>query len=235
MLGNNFDIASEAPKLKAYGLNWFVYRDRMALMLAAYDLEDHLTNAEMPTGKSYAEAEIVDGETATNRWSLDDAIVKRCILCSLPDPVFSLMKEEPSAKAIWDKLEVEFENGYRIRMARARLERRLRNQRCGDEQDVRAHIAKLGDLRGKLVALGKFIPDNEYPWIILDSLPPAYDSCITGIRSTAALHKIDLDPVIVARIIIEDYDRRMLRKSESKATRKGTSSTTARKKNNGGR
>jgi hypothetical protein len=235
MLGNNFDIAREAPKLKTYGLNWFIYRDRMAWMLAAYGLEDHLTNAEMPTGKSYAEAEIVDGETATNRWKLNDAIVKRCILGSLPDPVFSLMKEEPRAKAIWDKLKADFENGYRIRMARARLERRLLNQRCGDEQDVRAHIAKLGDLREQLVALGKFVPDDEYSWIILNSLPPAYDSCITVIRSVLALKKMELDPVIVARIIIEDYDRRMLRKSESKATRNGTSSTTARKKNNGRR
>jgi hypothetical protein len=235
MLGNNFDIASEAPKLKAYGLNWFIYRDRMAWMLAACGLKDHLTNAEMPTGKSYAEAEIVDGETATNRWNLDDEIVKRCILCSLPDPVFSLMKEEPSAKAIWDKLKAEFENGYRIRMARARLERRLWDQRCGDEQDVRAHIAKLRDLHNQLVTLGKFIPDDEYSWIILTSLPPAYDSCIMVIRSVVALTKMELDPVAVARVITEDYDRRMLRKSESKATRKETSSTTTRKKNNGRR
>ena len=111
-----------------------------------------------------------------------------------------------------------------------RLERRLFNKRCGDNEDVRSHFEKLCELRSQLVCLGKSLSDNEFSYILLTSFPTSYDDCIVPLNITAKMMQNDLDPFLVMSAIADFYDLRTLRNSESRATQQRSSSSTTRRK-----
>ncbi|KAH9986121.1 hypothetical protein BJV77DRAFT_921951, partial [Russula vinacea] len=99
------------PKLAADGSNWGSYRDSMVFMLGVFDLDDHLTDGEVP--KSGAEVETVDEAEATFRWERDDASVKHYIASSIPNSVFILVKGGTRAKDVWHNLSTQFESQSR--------------------------------------------------------------------------------------------------------------------------
>ncbi|KAN0126392.1 hypothetical protein V8E52_000032 [Russula decolorans] len=115
------------PKLAADGSNWASYRARMDFLLSGCDLADHLTNAEVP--KSGAGAETV----TTTRWEHDDAVVRQYIAASIPDDVFAVVQKGTSAKDFWHNLEARFE--IKSRRIRAKVERKLYNQKCRNNDD----------------------------------------------------------------------------------------------------
>ena len=189
------------------GANWPAYRDRMDIMLAAHALGDHLTNADIPTSKSYPGAKTGDSPmTATERWEVDDALVKHYIATSIPDAVFVLVKGK-SAKDFWDNMVRMFEgrsNGIRFDLSRT-----IYKQRCGENTNVRTHFAKLNDLRERHAAAGGSIPDGDYARILLASLPPSYGPTISTITAPAFISKKELDPFVVIRITTNEYERRI--------------------------
>ena len=216
------------PKLEANGSNWVAYQHLMELMMDMLELKDHLTNAKMP--ESYTNAETVDGITPAGRWRRDDATVKLYIATSLPKPTSMRVGAKSTAKEFWDKLQETFGHKHRIGLAVARLERRLFNKRCGEDEDVRSHFEKLLDLREQLAGLGKDLSDNEFSYILITSFPASYDDCIVILEVSAKMTQNDLDPFHVIRTITDFYDRRMLRNSESRPTQQRSSSSTTRRK-----
>jgi hypothetical protein len=220
--------SSEIPKLEANGSNWVAYQYRMEEMMNVLGLKDHLTNATMP--ESYSKAEAVDGISPADRWRRDDAAAKLYIKASLPELSIKRTIEKSSAKEAWDRLQETFGHKHRIGLAVARLERRLFNKRCGDNEDVRSHFEKLCDLRSQLVCLGKNLSDNEFSYILLTSFPASYDACIAPLNITVKIIQNDLDPFVVMSAITDFYDLRMLRNSESRATQQRSPSSSTRRK-----
>ena len=221
------------PKLAADGYNWVTYQDHMELTMDVLGLKEHLTSAEMP--ESYAIAQAIDGLTPAGRWRRDEATAKQYIAASLSESTFTWrrVRAGSSVKDVWDRLQETFGQKHRIGLAVARLERKLFNKRCGDNEDVRSHFKKLLDVREELAGLGKDFTDNEISYILITSLPDSYDDLIGNLEIVAKMTENDLDPFQVMRCISDSYDRRMLRNSESKATQQRSSSTTRRKTRSG--
>jgi hypothetical protein len=216
-LGINIDYL---PKLAADGSNWGSYRNRMVFHLGCCidPLADHLTNAEVPKSEPGAGAETAE---ATIRWKHDDAIVQHCIAVSIPDEVFAVVQRGTSAKDFWDNLEAQFE--IKSRRIRAEVMRKLYNQKCRNNDDVRAHLARLFSLREQLFGAGGSISDNDFSYLILDTLPDAYDTLISSIRIAAFFGKKErnLSPYDVNELIISDYERKISRSLTPRSSNRG--------------
>jgi hypothetical protein len=201
-------------KLAADGSNWATYRDRMPWLLGC-PLADHLTNAEVP--KSGAGAETV---TAI-RWEHDDAVVRQYIATSIPDNVFEVVQKGTSAKDIWHNLEARFE--IKSRRIRAKVQRKLYNQKCRNNDDVRAHLARLFSLWDQLVAAGGIISDNDFSYLILNSLPDEYDTIISSIKIAAifAEKEQNLIPYVIDILITGEYEKIISRSPTPKLSNRG--------------
>lgn len=199
------------PNLAADGSNWATYRGRMAWMLGG-DLADHLTNAEVP--KSGAGAETV----TTTRWERDDAIVQQYIAASIPDDVFAVVQKGTSAKDYWHNLEARFE--IKSRRIRGEVQRKLYNQKCRNNNDVRAHLARLFSLWDQLFGAGGFISDNDFSHLILDSLPDSYDTIISSIKIAAlfAEKERNLTPYVIETLITSEYEKNISRSLTPKSS-----------------
>ena len=194
------------PKLAADGSNWATYRDRMDWLLGGCDLVDHLTNAGV-VPKSGARAETV----TMTRCEHDDAVVQQYIAASIPDDVFEVVQKGTNAKDFWNNLEARFE--IKSRRIRAEVERKLYNQKCRNSDDVRAHLARLFSLWDQLIGAGGFMSDNDFSYLILNSLPDAYDIMISSIKIAAILNKKErnLSPYDVDILITSEYERNISR------------------------
>jgi hypothetical protein len=210
--------------LAADGSNWAIYKNQVAQILSWQSLHDHLTNAEMPS--SYTSNESVDD--ASHRWEREEAIVNYHIMISLTDSVLLGLEECTTVKDTWDKLNRTFH--IRGRWPRIYLQRELYSKKCGKNEDVRAHFAKLGDLRTRLTGWGKSIPNDEYAYILLASLPDVYDTIICVISNLAGFLE-DPDPSRVVHLVTYEYDQRNLRNREGQTTKNRGSSAGARKRN----
>jgi len=175
---------------------------------------------------SYTSNESVDD--ATDRWKRGEAIVNFHIVMSLPDSVLLGVKEGTTVKDKWDKLNRTFEG--RERWPRIYLQRELYSKKCGKNEDVRAHFAKLDDLRARLAGWGKSIPDDEYAYILLASLPNIYDTIICVISNAPGFFK-NPNPCHVVHLVTNEYNQRNLRNREGQSTKNRGSSAAARRRN----
>ena len=145
------------------------------------------------------------------RWEDDDEAVKHLIMNSIPDEMFNRIKTGTNAKDWWDELKKICEG--RSRDLRIDLSRKLQNTPCAEDDDVRAHFAKLANYREQLAALGETISDDQYANTLLASLPACYDMRITAITTNADETGNPIKPERVVKLITDDYDKRLLRRN----------------------
>jgi gag-polypeptide of LTR copia-type len=183
-------------------------------------LAGHLTNAEVPTSLAGADAETADLE-ATSRWKHEDAIVRHSTAFSIPDEAFAVVRRGTSAKDFWDNLKARFES--KSRWIRVEVMRKLYNQKCGNDDDVRAHLARLFSLQEQLFATGGSISDDDFSYLILDSLPDAYDTLVSsiGIAASFSNKERDLSPIDVNALITSDYERRISKGPTPRSSNRG--------------
>jgi hypothetical protein len=190
------------PKLAADGSNWPIYRDRMVFTLKAFTLDKHLINAKVSSPGSKAQPS--DEAEAAIIWKREDAVVKQCIAASIPDEAFKRIKEDMSAKDVWDNLDTQFEDKSRI--IREKLEKSLKDQQCEEKEDVRTYFALMTSLREQLVAAGGSITDDKYARILLSSLPGEYDTVVQSIKIAACVCKKKILPDVVTVLITREYE-----------------------------
>ena len=201
------ELRINVPKLSADGTNWVIYRDRMLWAMDSRTLSDHLTNASMPA--AYRAAGTIHGVTAPTQWAHGEATVKQAIAASVPDSIFNRIKGSTRAKDVWDALRALFEG--RTQMIVVDLRRQIQSLKCGEDDNVRTHFDNIANLREQLAAMGKTIPDDEYTSIVLGSIPSTFEAVITSMSTTAALMHVPLTSDIATSLIIDEYDRRVLR------------------------
>ena len=191
-----------SPKLAADGSNWPIYRDRMVFTLRASTLDKHLINAKVPSSGSKAQP--FDEAEAAISWEREDAVVKQCIAASIPDEAFKRIKEDMSAKDVWDDLNTQFEDKSRV--IRDNLEKSLEDEQCGEKEDVRTYFSRMAFLREQLVAAGGSITDDNYARILLGSLPEEYYTTVQSIKIAAFVCKKDILPHVVTTLITREYE-----------------------------
>jgi hypothetical protein len=196
------------PKLSADGSNWVVYRDRMDWAMGSRILSQHLTNDAMPA--AYGAAGTINGVDAATRWALGEATVKQAIATSVPDSIFTRVKNKTRAKDVWDALKDMFEG--RSQMIVVDLRRKLQAMKCGEDEDICAHLSKIADIREQLAAMGTTIPDDKYASILLGSAPTSFESTTSSMNTTAKLTRTVLTPDLVISLITDEFDRCALKK-----------------------
>jgi hypothetical protein len=173
--------------------------------------QEHLTSSSMT--QAYIDCGDVNGIKPDMRLEDDDEVVKHLIMHSIPDDFFNRIKDGQNAREWWDNLKKICE--WRSRTLLINLGRKLQNIRCGEDDDVRAHFAKLANLREQLAAMGEIIADRQYANILLASLPPCYDMQVCAITTNADNSGKDIDPTNIIKHISDDYDKCMLRETKS--------------------
>ena len=131
----------ELVRLAGDGSNWVSYRDRLSVTLRMRRWQEHLT--EVSVTAAYIARGNVNGIAPVMRWEDDDEAVKMLIMNSIPDEMFNRIKNGANAKAWWDELKKICEG--RSRDLRIDLSRKLQNTPCAEDDDVRAHFAKLAN------------------------------------------------------------------------------------------
>jgi hypothetical protein len=205
------ELKISITKLIADGSNWVTYRDRMLWAIDSRGLSEHLTNATITA--TYTAVGTVGSVTPQMRWSGDQAMVKQLIAISVPDTVFNSIKTGTTAKDVWDALKKLYEG--RTMLITIDLGRRLQTTRCGEDESVREHFERLGDMREQLAAMGKSIADEEYASILMGSLPASYAPTLSGISAAAEISATTPTVVMVTKLAIDEYDRRTLGNTKS--------------------
>jgi hypothetical protein len=217
--------SSKITQLAADGSNWENYRDRMILIVKSHKWKDHLTNTS-PT-KRYIDGGTISGATPDERWEDDEAALMNLIASSIPDSAFNKIKDKSNAKEAWEALKELHEK--RSPMVAIELRWRIGNIRCGDDENLRTHLENLQVMKEKLASLGSNIPELEFAYILLRSLPPSYQGIISAINASADFAKATITPASVTRLTLDEYDRLQGDKPKSDADEAFGASSQARK------
>jgi len=201
----------EIVRLASDGSNWVSYRGRLniTLHMHRWHLQEHLTSDSVT--QAYLDRGDVNNVKPSMRWEDDDETVKHLITSSVPDEIFNRIKGSTNARTWWASLKDICEG--RSQSLLIDLGRELQNARCGEDDDVRAHFAKLANFREQLAAMGETVSDQQYSNTLLASLPPCYEMRICAITTNADETGKGIDPARVIKHISDDYDKRMLSKN----------------------
>lgn len=196
-------------KLATNGLNWVIYRDRIIWAFKCRRWLEHLGTTTVP--QRYLDAGDINGISPQARWASEECIAKEMIAESI------LINPRPRLQSDQDQ------NNHYGSLGRDqkplsrpiqdnRLEERLQNAKCGEDDDIHAHINKLDDMRGWLSAMGGDIGDQEYASILLGSLPTSYAPTTSPMNITADMTglRLYITPDRETRLATDEYDRRMI-------------------------
>jgi hypothetical protein len=189
-------------KLVSDGSNWVTYRDRMVWMLKSRGLAEHLT--ETATTQQYTDIGTVNNVTPDMQWANDEAIAMQIITASIPNSIFTSVKNKTNTKDLWDMLKVLYEG--RTTMVLVNLSQQLQSTRCGESNSVHNHFDKIANMQEQLAAMGKTISNVEYAAILIGSLPPSYTSMLGSISASAEMSRIAVLSSVVIKLAIDKFD-----------------------------
>ena len=222
-LGDDF---LRVPKLSSDGRNWVIYRDRLQLSVQARGLDGHLDGTitrptDPPTRnqpfESLTEDEqkvITTYKSDLREWIQKEAIVSQQIASTIPDSLYLKFKGKDTVKEAWDSLKSDFEK--RSRMFMIDLRRRLQDERCEDNGNIRTHFDTLRTMREDLAALGDDLSDEDFGAMVIGSLPRSYDSYLSAITATLSVLGTKLNPDALMLSIIDEFDRRTVKSRQAK-------------------
>jgi gag-polypeptide of LTR copia-type len=193
---------SKITQLAADRSNWENYRDRMVLIIKSHKWKDCLTN-DLPT-KRYINSSTIGGVTPLKWWEEDEAVLMNLIVSSIPDLTFNKIKDKSSVKEVWEALKDLHEK--RSPMVVIELQWCIGNIRCRDNENLHTHLENLQVMKEKLAPLGSNIPELEFAYILLWSLPPSYQGIISAINASADFAKATITPVSITQLALDEYN-----------------------------
>jgi hypothetical protein len=201
------DLRSSVTKLASDGSNWANYRDRMVWNINSRRWAEHLAGATLP--QTYFAAGDINGQTPQQRWDSEEAAVMNMIAASVPDHVFNRIKSKTNTHEVWTAVKAIYQT--RSKMITVDLGKKLQSAKMGDDDDARAHLTQLLDLREQLASMGKNYDSDEFASILLGSLPTSYEPTISAINAAADSTNNAVTPDQVIRLVSDEYDRRVIR------------------------
>jgi len=143
-----------------------------------------------------------------------EAIVTQQIASTIPDSLYLKIKGKNSVKEAWDSLKDDFEK--RSRMFTIDLRKRLQEERCEENGNIRAHFDTMRTMREDLAALGDSISNSDFTAMLHGSLPKAYDSYLSAVTATISVLQKELDAEALMLSVIDEFDRRTVKTRQSK-------------------
>lgn len=102
---------------------------------------------------------------------------------SVPDHVFNCTKSPTNTHEVSSTVKAIHQTRSMVIMIDLYLCKRLQDTKIEEDEDARAHVIRLLDLREQLASTGKNIDDDESVSILLGSLPPSYEPIINTINA----------------------------------------------------
>ena len=96
------------------------------------------------------------------------------------------------------------------------LRRRLQDERCKDNGNIRTHFDTMCTMREDLAALGDDLNDKDFSAMLLGSLPRSYDSYLSAVTAALSVLGTKLTPDALMLSIIDKFDRHTVKTCQSK-------------------
>ena len=117
-------------------------------------------------------------------WDAADKQVKSLIGLSLCKSQQHLVRGKETSAQMWSTIISHYEKNSR--QNKLYLRRKLASVRYQDEDDMKKHSEKLRDVISEMEAVGIEMTDEEISTVLLESLPPSYNSLLTAFDITGA-------------------------------------------------
>ena len=218
------------PKLKDDGTNWITYRERIINTLTHKGLKRHVTGTarkpaeiEFKDGKAYKKGS-TDELTPTKLTALEkeqdeyeqkEASVREVFYETIGQSLFLQVKNEETAAKVWEKLvSIMEKKGDLIQVS---ILSKLQTMVCLEDDDVRAHLANMSELKEQLEGMGAPISDPSFAAMIRKSLPASFRSLLQTLSATARVNKKILTSDEIIAAIHEEADEQKVHKEADKA------------------
>ena len=215
-------------KLKDDGTNWVTYRERVTNTMTHKGLRRHFmgtmrkpaTMTEKKTGEFYktgdqsqkplSDTEVEAMEKATDEYQQKEASVREVIYETISQSMFLQIKNEPTAAKVWSKLvSIMQEKGDLIQVS---ILTKLQTMICLEDNDIRAHLAKMNELKEQLEGMGAPVSDPSFAAMIRKSLPASYRPLLQTLSATARVNKKTLTSDQIISAIHEEADKLIVQK-----------------------
>ena len=174
------------PKLSDDGSNWVDYDTKATTAMGSKGLIRHIEGrARKPTpfavendvimfdkNTPATDAQIDAKERLLEEYEQKEYLARHIILTSVSPRLFASIKTKKTSAEMWAAVKKDATAKTELHQVDAL--RRLHQRKCGETDDVKAHLEELIDLRGKLIGMGATVEDKEFRTIILASLPSSY-------------------------------------------------------------
>ena len=145
-------------------------------------------------------------EDNMKEWFQKEAIVSQQVTSTIPDSLYLQIRGKPTVKEAWHLLKSDFEK--RSQMFMVDLRRRLQDERCEDNGNIRTHFDTMRTMREDLAALGDDFNNEDFSTMLLGSLPWSYNSYLSAVTATLSVLGTKLTPDALMLSIIDEFDRR---------------------------
>ena len=96
------------------------------------------------------------------------------------------------------------------------LRRRLQDERCKDNANIRTHFDTMLTMCDHLAAQGDDLNDEDFSAMLLGLLPQSYNSYLSTVTATLSVLGTELTPDALMLSIINEFDRHTIKTRQSK-------------------
>jgi len=174
------------PKLADDGSNWVDYEIKARTAMGSKGLSRHLAGTvikpkpfEIDNGvimfeknKPATDEQIDAKEKRLDEYEQKEYLARHIILTTVSPRLVASIKSKDTAAEMWNAVKANATAATELHQIDTL--QRLQQKKCGETDDMKAHLEELIELRDKLIGMGATIQDSQFRMIILSSLPPSY-------------------------------------------------------------
>ena len=210
------------PKLNDDGSNWVDYEVKARTAMGSKGLSRHLAGTAIQPkpfdvengvimfekGKPATDEQIEAKEKRLDEYEQKEYLARHIILTSISPRLFATVKGMDSAAKMWDAVKADATASTELHQIDTL--QRLQQKKCGESDDMKAHLEELIELRDRLIGMGATVQDSHFRTIILASLPPSYRPVISSIIVSANVSKATITNDQLIRMITEEAETRSI-------------------------
>lgn len=178
--------------------NFYVWKQKIQLLLALRDVEQYITEDVLP-----------DDASASDRktWLRGDNKARAIIGLSLSDEHLEHVRDATTAKDMWESILNVFERHTSLNKLAAR--RDFYTVRMSEGERVLPYINRVKQLAARLKSMNVNIDDKELAMAVLNGLPARFESLIVALDALGNEDKTFSLDVVKSRLLQEEQRANM--------------------------
>lgn len=207
MAGTNIVNSTRIELLTKH--NYGTWRIQVEALLVKSDSWPYV-NGDIPKPTVTGTGEILAASRAAlNAWTVQDRKAKSDLILSMSPEQLKHLRNCETSKEVWDKLRSVYASQGPMR--KATLLEQLLLKKMQEDDDIRDYLSQFMEIVDKLQALEIDVNGDLLSVMLLHSLPSSFDYFCCAIKSRDNLP--DVEALMIK--IIEEYDRKVHKSSES--------------------